>query len=107
MFHLLSYLGIGAAIMAFVILRTPCEKDASQMSKFWIREDIRNDTVLHENILIHFLLPLSCCLIIVVAWPAMLLLKAVDMWRFRRDHKPANAASGIQVLASSRSFPHF
>jgi hypothetical protein len=92
----LIYLGIGAAIMAFVILRTPYDNEPDVMVKMMARKDYSDASDVFENFMIKFVIPLIVCLVTVVAWPAALIFKAQDMWRVRRRHK-----SQIPSLAST------
>ena len=90
--HILIYLGIGASIMAFVVLRTPYDNEPDVMVKLMARVDYSDTSNLYENILIRFLVPLSACLITVVAWPWLLIGKAWDSWEFRHIRRQEKIA---------------
>lgn len=103
---ILIYLGIGAAIMAFVILRTPYDNEPDVMVKMMARIDYSDTSNLYENILIKFLVPLTVCPIIVVAWPLLLIWKAWDSWKVRHIRtREADAKSTNSVRTEKKSVP--
>ena len=99
--YLLIYLAVGATIMAFVILRTPYDNEPDVMVKLMARKDYSDNSNLYENILIKFLVPLSACLIIVVAWPLLLMGKVKDSWELRYVHKKEADAKAAKALIPS------
>ena len=63
--NLLIYLAIGAAIMAFVVLRTPYDSEPDVMVKLMERKDCSDTSNLNENIPLKLLVPLICSILIV------------------------------------------
>ena len=97
--YLLIYFGIGATIMSFVTLRSPYNNEPDVMVKLMARKDFKDDTSLYENVLIKLIVPLVGCLLIVVAWPPLLIWKAKDWWRFRGVRKQANEDISKSVMS--------
>lgn len=87
----LTHLAIGALVMVTALLRTPYDNEPDVMVKLMARKDYSDASVLYENVLIKFIVPLIVSLVIVSAWPALFLFKALDMWRVWRRHRPAKA----------------
>lgn len=87
----LTYCSIGALVTVVALLRTPYDNEPDVMVKLMARKDYSNALVLYANILIKFIVPLILYLVIVFAWPALLLFQALDMWRVRGRHHPAKA----------------
>ena len=83
MTYLLFYLAAGCATMVVPLLFQGLEKEVSRSTASMYRTAWDEDAKWTETVVVEFVVPLIGYLLILIAWPALVCIKLLDMWKFR------------------------